>query len=145
MDECIDLTTLPPTEQVAAHLVATNPDQSKRQLGLTLKQLGLIKHEGSVYHLSHIDDIKKALDLYGHAKVLAPAYGIHAKALENIKEKQGKGEELNPHDAKWVFEAERLKAQQVDVNMPETINHQHLHAILDLKTREYKKVKKVKD
>ena len=132
------LKDLPPKQQVAANLAVANPDKNKKDIGRLLCQLGLIEDPDTIYKWQSIDVVKQALDLYGHTKLLAPAYKLHANELERISDFQQAGEEISNKDMKWVIEAERIKSQAIDINMPEVVNHQHLHAILDLKTREYK-------
>ena len=133
------LSDLPPKKKIAANLAVQNPTKNKRQIAILLKDLGLIDNLDTIYKWQSITDVKEAIDLYGHAKVLAPAYGIHAKELEKIQEKQQGQERLNALDQKWVIDAERIKGQTLDINLPQQINHAHIHAILSDKTAEHMK------
>ena len=129
----LDLSKLSPKEQVAAHLLASNPGKSDRAIGRLLVKLGLYSHENSAAFLLHsspaLNEIKQALQTYGHVEVAAPSLKIHADKLKDIAQK--KPENIDSRDAQWVFQGERLLGETVNINVEETVKVGVLHAFME--------------
>ena len=130
--EIIDISKLKPKEQVVQLLIQANPTASKSEIARKAKQLGIYKNEGSARLLIQkgkpLDAFKKQVNQFIESNVVAPALEIHADKLESIKSKDI--DNVNEVDMKAVYEAEKLRPQQVDVNIPEVIKVAHIHKVL---------------
>ncbi len=123
-------TKLSPTDEGILMVAKEHPDLNNRQLGLKLKNMGVVKHQNTVYkrlkknaYLTHsLDEIKKNHGEFMTREIVPEALKVHKRVLrdKNVPDKQ-KG--------KWVEMAEKAEFKTESPIVPRTINIQAMQVV----------------
>ena len=128
----IDTTKLTPKEEVMSSLIKSNPGASKAKLARKAQEAGIYKHHDSgrllINKSKDLTKLKQQVDSYILTDVVAPALDIHNRVLNQLSSIPD--EELIKQDLKVVYEAEKLRPQQIDITVEETVKVSHIHALL---------------